>query len=322
MEPEELALELSRLLTFGTPEEQEQARRIMVNLEQQEANEAALYRGNRTEFGAPTPVGTVFDTLARLGSKVTSVAKGIQEAFQTGERTRQFMGVGTPSDIASSLGRAARATKQFIDPEGAAQDLLRENAQAAAVADPLLGLPPSDVAPQITAQPSGQLQSLPPSDLNLQAAATIQGNDIIAQEAARQQLVAQQQQVAALQAQQIGSAVNQDELQRTSEMLRLLQVPQVNPNALNNAAAFSAAPAVTAQPGNLTSLLPVQQSIGAVDIPSLLPAAQTNINQRQRVGRVEQGLADQSIREQERALELAREAYIQSVANPIFRRRR
>lgn len=324
MDPEELAQQLSRLMAFGTPEERARAQDILAGLERQEANEAALYPGNRTEFGAPTPVGTVFDTLARIGSKVKSVAQGLQDAFETGEQTRQFMGVGSPSSLASSLGRAARATKQFVDPEGAAQDLLESDLSLAAQA-------PLPVDPGISSASSSPNvpnvgTNVPDLGFGGQANPVASAQNQIAQQAAEQQALAafqaQQQQVAALQAQQIGSIVNQDELQRTSEMLRLLQVPQANPNALGNAAAFSAAPAVSTAPGNLTGLLPVQQSIGQAQLPSALPVAQTSINQRQRAGQVEQRFADQSIQQQERALELAREAYIQSVAGPIFNRRR
>lgn len=321
MDPDEIAQQLTRLLTFGDEKQKAEAQRVLGLLDQQAKLEATQYAGNRTEFGAPTPTGTIFESLARLGTKVKAVAQGLNDTYEATYPD----GTLPESDILGTLGSAARATRDFLSPGSAGQSLLdsagvvpqvQPGPTPTGAIDQELGLPAAPVVdPNALAaqQQQAQLQAL-----LQQQAAQQQANEL----AAAQALQAQFGQVQGIQANQIGSIVANDELQRLQELIGLQQVPQVNGNVLTNAAAFADSPQISTSPTSVTGLLPVQQSIGQVTQPSLQAAAQTNINQRQRVGQVETGFIEQNAREQERALELARQQYITTVANKVFQRRR
>lgn len=323
MEPEELARQLAFLAASDDPEVQAQAKEAMQRLESFETAQLIRSGGRPEDIAlAQARVDSVFETLSRFGQRVGSVASAIQDAFQESEflnpTTEEggLIGSGTGQGIGRGLRAAAEATRDFVDPVGAASRFARDQLPQTPTTAPATDIQQQAAAQATNTVPQSPLPGLGP-DIQQQAAAASAN-----QAGALQAINQQGQLVSQLQAQQLQYAVQQDELQRISEMLRLIQVPGGNPNALNNAAAFSQAPAVSGAPNNLTTLLPQQQSIGSVSLASALPATQTNINQRQRTAGIEQPFVNASVQEQERALELARQAYIDNVANGIFQRPR
>ena len=123
--------------------------------------------------------------------------------------------------------------------------------------------------------------------------------------------------------QQGASIVNQENLRRLGEQLALQQVPQVATNSLNNAAAFAQQPQIGSAPANVTQSLALTQALAPqTQVPSLQPAARTNIAQRQRANNIDQNAQANLQRQQIKALELAMKQFQTQIARPILSERR
>lgn len=339
MDPEKLAQQLAFLAADDNPAVQEQARAYLETLNGYQNN--PLVNTSPESFG--TQIGQVLSAYGQLAGRIGGTVAQLLEKIPA-RPADTFAGAGV-DDVVNAVPGQIQAGVQtlgdLLNPQGAAERFIAEQqagqqdaqllAQQQALAlgqAPALyagqgtgGLldpnAPGQQAPLYSGQGTGgyevPLPGLGP-DIQQQAAAAAAN-----QAGALNALNQQEQLVSQLQLQRLQYVVQQEQLNREREMLGLLQVPQGNPNALGNAAAFSQAPAVGLGPNNLTSLLPQQQSIGSVNLPSTLAATQTNINQRQRTARIEQPFVNASVQQQERALELARQQYIDNVANKVFK---
>lgn len=340
MTPEEVAYNLELLRSTGKEEDIAEADRLETAYRNQlQARDAvnAEFSGLGAEFG-------------RLGNSITglfdSAVQGIKALNQRSidNSTPEALARTTSraSNLANGLGVAGNAlasvpetvsnfANDFNDPAARAARLAAERSgidqvgnfpQSASIIDNAVAqaqVAPAPVVAQPTLVPVDPAQALTQEQDAINFAANQQ-----AAEQQQLQLIAQLEAEQALaQAQQIQFAVDQDNLLRTQEQLRLLQVPQANPNDLRNIAALSQTPAITAAPNNFANTVNLNQSIvGNTSPVNQLPATQANLQQQRRVNSTTQNAQNQVTRQQQRALELARQAYIQQVALPVFQRPR
>ena len=230
------------------------------------------------------------------------------------------------------IGEADQALGDFIDPQAALNQLIvdENNAQIndldfSSSINPSSGLDqfpaPQGTTPVPATVPNYTLpQSVGnPFDADLlaqarqQAAQAEQYNQLVNAQAALQVGAAQQQGA---------NLANRENLQRLSQQISLQQVPQVA-NTLGAAAQLGQTPQIGGAPANVLQTLPLTQSVAPqVNIPSLAPAARTNISQRNSLDRKQESADNATRRQQLKALELAMQQFRNNIAAPILTRPR
>jgi len=136
-------------------------------------------------------------------------------------------------------------------------------------------------------------------------------------------LTAERQAIDAAIMQQTLDQLGREQQKRAFENFALQQVPTDNRNILGNAAALSQQPVIGSAPASVAASVPLaQRVVGDISVPSQTQAARTNLNQQNRAERVEQRSEEQLLQERIKALELARQSFINDIALPtLFRPR-
>lgn len=337
---EDLIRELELLLAVGSPEQQAQATQILQGLQEEEAAggvplpELERFRQRASQLSLLQPaVGTRATARGTRGPTPATQTEGGsptttrgQIALDTeGRATTDPLGqfgdfiadvfTGNPSSQngqGRNRSRAGAAREQAVAEAQAAQNqafLQNFDQTVAGFTDP--NLVPQTQTPQA---PAGQPARTPVQ--SFQTPVPPIDGAAVAQALFNQQ----QQQLAQLDALQIGALVDNDNLQRQQELISLLNVPTVG-DTTGLTAALAAPQQISNQPADLRGLTQLAQA-GQVTVPNGQQAAATNINQRQRVLGVESDFVGDNIAQQERTLELLRQQYINEIGRSIMTARR
>lgn len=283
-----------------------------------EREEAARTRGNQTAR----------DTVEGVGQLASSL--GLPNALEKYiDVNRNALSAVRDASFAPS--RAITAADQFLTdtltPERALQAALEQQSQAQLTSTDFTGnIDPNAFGVSLDSfNPGGGTASA--SAIGNQAAAFQQYQQSLEQAALEQQFNQARDARNALlldSARQQGADIaNQENLRRLGEQLALQQVPQVATNSLNNAAAFAQTPQIGSAPANVTQSLALTQALAPqTQVPSLQPAARTNIAQRQRGANINQAAQARLQQQQLKALELAMQQFQTQIARPILSERR
>lgn len=308
-----------RLAAAGLPQRAQQLQRNY------ELRQAVV--GKIGDAGAA--VGRGFSAVGdALGQAVTGAARDGGELLNSaGAAVRDFVTSLPPAQAPSREMLPEAAPNSGQGPIADARALLDPQGQAAIE---LAALQATGAVPVATGTGSPatllpQLPSVPPTILPSPAATP--GNLIPQLGTIVDPRIAQQAQAqAAIQRAQINQLFQQRqqvETERALQALALQQVPQDGRNNLANAAVNAVTPGISGQPANAADSVRLTQAIAPpVSIPNLLPVAQTNVRQRGQDLRTEQQAEEALLRERQRALELARQQFINDIAKPILARSR
>jgi hypothetical protein len=265
----------------------------------------------------------------------------------------EFAGFQQPTEAPRNIVDEANDVFSFIDPQGFVQRQLNQQAQDAATrgfiearqreaafqreqqalaeqAQPqqFVNTPPaSDQQAQIQALQSLNVPAgLPPSSLAAQVQGTAQANQIASDAQRQQQLDAFNQQIqqAVIAQSAAQGQLMQDQLQlrRLNDQIQL-QVPvQVDDN-LALASQFAQQAQASVNPANIQQNIATLAQLGqSAEVPSLVPTARANINQRIQTSNAQERV-DGRLRQAElESLQLALQAFTRDTVRPILQDRR
>lgn len=293
----------------------------------------ARLRRNQLLLNTPKGISQVVGQEANKGlnSLIGTVQRGY-DSFTSSPPAPTDM-IGRPGGLpqeAAPLDFSLQAIQDQLDPEAAARRQLQELQTREALAQTPGAFPESMGIQQDAAAQYNPLLGEGLDTMALQQQAAVEGNTSIAERVAlldarglvKGDLLAQQQAFAAAQGQDASLAVDRLNLQRTLQNLQLQQTPQVA-DYLGAAAQGAQMPAIGSQPANVLQNLQLTQQVAPeVQLPSLLPAARTNVNQRLASNSIEQSATLAQRKQQEKALELAFQDFRQNIARPLLSARR
>jgi len=293
-----------------------------------------------TTGGIADGLSVIGDGLGFVGSRLADLGRGAVQGMQNFGQAIQdnefFAGGGVDPNQGINQGRAiANSVLDRVAPERQLEAALAALTSApeptpqgaapttqAVTPTTLLGTPPA-INPATAYVPQPVVNPLLAGVGQFPDSMAIQQQAALAPDPRLAGLTAERQAIDAAIMQQAMDGLARENQRRAFETFALQQVPTDNRNILGNAAAFSQQPAIGAAPANIASTIPLAQSIaGDITVPDQTQAAQTNLNQQNRTARIEDKAENALLQERLKALELARQSFIEDIALPTMFRPR